>query len=67
MVYSHSSDHVLSRPCALCHDIVLIASKYTDLPVFLLKSDYKYWQKFENTENLENWHNTSCIELEAKW
>ena len=46
---------------------VSIASKYTDLPVFLLKSDCKYWQKFENTENLENWHNTSYMELEAKW
>ena len=29
-----------------------IAFKYTDLPVFLLNSEYKYWQIFKNTEKI---------------
>ena len=29
-----------------------IASKYTDLPVFLLNSEHKDWQNFENAEKL---------------
>ena len=29
-----------------------MASKYTDLPVFLLNSEQKYWQNSENTEKL---------------
>ena len=44
----------LDRHAKTRHSIV---SKYTDLPVlslyFLLKSDRKYWQKFENTEKFD--------------
>ena len=33
-----------------------IASKYTDLPVFLPNSEHKYWQKLKNTEKLDFVH-----------
>ena len=36
----------------------IIASKYTDFPVFLLNSEHKFWQNFKNTEKLEDFVHT---------
>ena len=51
-------------------DRYLIASKYTDLPVFLLNSEHKYWQKkFKNTENwkiLYSVYGTCCKILKKR-
>ena len=44
-----------------------IASKYTDLPVFLLNSVHKYWQNFKNTEKLEDFVHTIYMELIVKY
>ena len=39
----------------------------TDLPVYLLNSEHKYWQKFENIEKLERFVHTLYMELVAKY
>ena len=43
-----------------------IASKYTDLPVFILNSEHKYWQNFKNTEKIEDFVHTIYMELIIK-
>ena len=45
----------------------LIASKYTDLSVFIRKIDHKYAENFENTEKLEGSIHTLYMELIVKY
>ena len=43
------------------------ASKYTDLPVFLRISDYKYGRNFENTESFGQLGKHYYVELIVKY
>ena len=38
--------------------------EFTDLPVFLLNSEHKYWQNFENAEKLGRFMHTCTLYME---